>query len=91
MGCGNVFLIVEVNMAEKLTKKMFEPLDGVVTLKKGNGRRVSYMSVKRYADTLKEIALKRRISIAAVLSEACQQPIVAKRPAARMNPKRAKA
>lgn len=83
-------MIVEVKMAVKLTKKMFEPYDGAVTLKKGNGRRVSYLSVKRYVDGLKEVALRRRTSIAAVLSEACQPPIVAKRPAARLDGKRAK-
>jgi hypothetical protein len=78
-------------MTDKLTKKLFEPLEGPVTLKKGNGRRVSYLSVKRYADSLKEFALKRRTSIAAVLSEISQPPIVAKRPSVQLNAKRAKA
>ena len=75
-------------MAEKLTKRMFEPLEAAVILKKGNGRRVSYLSVKRYADSLKEIALKKRTSIAAVLSEVGQAQIVAKRPT--ISAKRAK-
>ena len=83
-------LFVEVSMAVKMTKKMFEPYDGAVTLKKGNGRRVTYLSVKRYVDGLKEIALKRRTSIATVLSEICQTPDGAKRPAARPAAKRAK-
>lgn len=77
-------------MVVKLTKKMFEPYDGVVTLKKGAGRRVSYLTVKRYVDGLKEVALERRTSIAAVLGEACQPQIVAKRPVARVSAKRAK-
>lgn len=56
----------------KLNKKMFEPYDGPVTIKKGNGRRVSYLTVKRFADNLKEIAAKKRTSIAAVLNELTQ-------------------
>ena len=56
----------------KLNKKMFEPFEGPVTIKKGNGRRVSYLTVKRFADNLKEIAAKKRTSIAVVLSELTQ-------------------
>lgn len=56
----------------KLNKKMFEPYDGPVSIKKGNGHRVSYLTVKRFADNLKEIAAKKRTSIAAVLSELTQ-------------------
>lgn len=56
----------------KLNKKMFEPFEGPVTIKKGNGRRVSYITVKRYADNLKEIAAKKRTSIATILSELSQ-------------------
>ena len=56
----------------KLNKKMFEPFEGPVTIKKGNGRRVSYLTVKRFADNLKEIAAKKRTSIAAILSEISQ-------------------
>ena len=37
----------------KLNKKMFEPFEGPVTIKKGKGRRVSYLTVKRFADNLK--------------------------------------
>jgi predicted DNA-binding ribbon-helix-helix protein len=56
----------------KLNKKMFEPFEGPVTIKKGNGRRVSYITVKRFTDNLKEIAAKKRTSIAAILSEHSQ-------------------
>ena len=56
----------------KLNKKMFEPFEGSMTIKKGNGRRVSYLTVKRFADNLKEIAAKKRTSIAVVLSEISQ-------------------
>ena len=56
----------------KLNKKMFEPYDGPVSIKKGNGHRVSYLTVKRIAENLKEIAAKKRTSIAAVLSELTQ-------------------
>ena len=55
------------------------------------GRHVSYLSVKRYADSLKEIALKRRTSIAMVLGEMRQPVAVAKRPAARIERKGSKA
>ena len=53
-------------MTGKLNKKMFEPFEGSVSIQKGDGRRVSYLSVKRYADSLKEIALKRQIGRAHV-------------------------
>ena len=78
-------------MTGKLTKKMFEPFEGSVSIQKGDGRRVSYLSVKRYADSLKEIALKRRTSIAEVLGEACRPIAVAKLSAARFNRKSTKA
>lgn len=78
-------------MTGKLNKKMFEPFEGSVSIQKGDGRRVSYLSVKRYADTLKELALKRRTSIAAVLGDACRPIAVAKRPAARLDRKGSKA
>ncbi len=54
---------------DKLNKKMFEPLEGPVSIEKGNGRRISYATVKRFTDRLKRQALSKKTSIAAILCE----------------------
>lgn len=78
-------------MTVKLSKKLFEPLnEGPIAIESGNGHHVSYALVKNYVDGLKEIARKKRTSIAAVLSKADQATIVAKHPTARSNRKEAK-
>ena len=53
----------------KLNKKMFEPLEGPVSIEKGNSRRVTYAAVKRFTDNLKRQALSQKTSIAAILRE----------------------
>ena len=81
----------DVRMCGKLTKKLFEPLDAPVSIERGNGRRVSYIAVKRYADGLKEIALKKRTSIAAVLNASAASKPTTKKPAAKKSQKQTKA
>ena len=70
----------DAQMCGKLTKKLFEPLETPVNIKRGNGRRVSYIAVKRYADKLKEIAIKKRTSIAAVLNASVATKSTAEKP-----------
>lgn len=48
---------------------MFEPLEGPVSIEKGNSRRVTYAAVKRFTDNLKRQALSKKTSIAAILRE----------------------
>lgn len=81
----------DVRMCGKLTKKLFEPLDAPVNIERGNGRRVSYVAVKRYADGLKEIALKKRTSIAAVLNASVVNKPATKKPAEKRAQKKTKA
>ncbi len=81
----------DVRMCGKLTEKLFEPLDAPVSIERGNGRRVSYVAVKRYADGLKEIALKKRTSIAAVLNASVVNKPATKKPAEKRAQKKTKA
>ena len=81
----------DARMCGKLTKKLFEPLETPVSIDRGNGRRVSYVAVKRYADGLKEIALKKRTSIAAVLNASIASRTAIDKPAVKKALKKTKA
>ena len=73
----------DTRMCGKLTKKLFEPLETPVNIERGNGRHVSYVTVKRYTDSLKEIALKKHVSIAAVLNTSTSVKTTTPKPSAK--------